>query len=384
MPKQNLTGRPLWEQRARQLQRYHHAVNADNSPANPHRRLATAADLARAALLQPDYEHGGEADEPGELKWPTEWSNPASLRGCLNRPEWKAFPTTARAAHNGVPLSASSDDCRPQAEWQERDAEPPPPPPPSPPPPRPTPPPPPILGPNANPKDKEPRTVDALSGDGTGDFVYSITGPRAGGEQRYGPERNPSAASAAAAPSAESDDAFSLERRLEGLQVSSSRDNDEDDNDTAALPGCQTTASTHLPGQRHQQQQQRQQQQANLVRVGRPTTIPTPSSPSSSRLPHRGISIAGVDDRLFRQDQQPRDWTWDRFDQNRGQASSFHAPGGTPRETWQQQHVRPGDGNERLKEKTRHVFSQASKPVGFGQEDLRDFLRYWKRKRGAQ
>ncbi|KAI8156598.1 hypothetical protein KHU50_009803 [Colletotrichum sp. SAR 10_65] len=61
--KTKLTGKPLWELRARQFQRLYYA-----EPKHKNRDLITAEHLARAKLLQPDYAllaavEGDENDE---------------------------------------------------------------------------------------------------------------------------------------------------------------------------------------------------------------------------------------------------------------------------------------------------------------------------------
>ncbi|KDN68290.1 hypothetical protein CSUB01_11209 [Colletotrichum sublineola] len=87
------TGRALWEQYARMFQRLYHADN----PPHPNRSLITVEHLARAELLQPDYElpdidgEKGDGDEP-EPAWLEKWTNQKSLAGVLSRSEWKAFP----------------------------------------------------------------------------------------------------------------------------------------------------------------------------------------------------------------------------------------------------------------------------------------------------
>ncbi|KAL0929257.1 uncharacterized protein CTRU02_215798 [Colletotrichum truncatum] len=87
------TGRQLWEQYARQIQRLYHA----DDPPHPNRNLITEEHLGRAALLQPEFEllapvEGRDDEVEQESAWPEEWVNRRSLMGVLNRKEWKTFP----------------------------------------------------------------------------------------------------------------------------------------------------------------------------------------------------------------------------------------------------------------------------------------------------
>lgn len=77
---------PNWQMRARQLQRYHHYCPAAS------RFIVPADDLARAALLWPDYTY--KAPDTDEEDWPPNWAKRAkSLPGVLRNSTWREFPT---------------------------------------------------------------------------------------------------------------------------------------------------------------------------------------------------------------------------------------------------------------------------------------------------
>ncbi|KAK1566394.1 uncharacterized protein LY79DRAFT_584815 [Colletotrichum navitas] len=99
-----LSGRALWEQYARMIQRLYYADN----PPHPHRNLITPEDLACAKLLQPEYElpaavqGGGDGDGDNdndeeetnnddetirEVAWPKKWDNRRSLADSQAPPE---------------------------------------------------------------------------------------------------------------------------------------------------------------------------------------------------------------------------------------------------------------------------------------------------------
>ncbi|KDN60817.1 hypothetical protein CSUB01_11429 [Colletotrichum sublineola] len=87
------SGEERWKLYARMFQRLYHADN----PPHVNRSLITAEHLARAKLLQPQYELPEENDD--EDAWLPQWDNRRSLSGVLCHPNWMAFPTTPKEAN---------------------------------------------------------------------------------------------------------------------------------------------------------------------------------------------------------------------------------------------------------------------------------------------